>query len=343
MRKWIYTAVAALALHANSAQACTDFILKSQDNACVVGRSMEFSAMLPTQIQIFPSGKKVQSSDSENRDGLSWTNKYSYIGLVYASAGLVMDGFNNQGLSVGALWLPGTVYPQKPAAPSKNDLFFGDVGAWLLGNFATVDEAKEALSQVNIYAASVPGFSFIPPIHLSIHDANGKSLVLEFLNGKAHLFDNNIGVLTNAPEFPWHVTNIRNYLNLSAINVGKIDIDGSVLEPIGQGSGLMGIPGDWTPPSRFVRATIFKQAITPPKNARDAVVAAIHILNTVDIPHGAIRSANSTDSDYTQWVVIKDLTNKKLFYRTYRDQNIAMADLNDPKVAEKPIELNLNP
>lgn len=205
------------------------------------------------------------------------------------------------------------------------------MGSWLLGNFTTVDEAKAALQQVNFYAAKIPGFNDIPPIHLSIHDASGKSAVLEFLQGKVSLYDNPVGVLTNAPEFPWHVTNLRNYINLSALNVKAIDIDGSVLEPTGQGTGLLGIPGDWTPPSRFVRAAVFKQALKMPKGAKGAVLAAIHVLNTVDIPYGGIRDRNGQVFDFTQWIVVKDLTNKRLFYRTYGNQNIEAVDLlNNP-------------
>jgi choloylglycine hydrolase len=168
----------------------------------------------------------------------------------------------------------------------------------------------------------LPGFPDIPPLHLSIHDAKGKSLVVEFLEGKMHLFDNPVGVLTNAPEFPWHLTNLRNYISLSAMNKGAVTIDGTTLEPTGQGNGLLGIPGDWTPPSRFVKTAFVKQALKTPKDSRAATLAAIHLLNAVDIPYGTIRAEQGGHSDYTQWIVVKDLKNKKLHYRTYGDQNI---------------------
>lgn len=309
--------------------ACTDFMIKSQDNAYIVGRSLEFGQILPVQIQVFSKGETVQSLAPQAQKGLSWTNKYSYIGLLVLPSKALMDGFNDQGLSVGALWMPGTEYPPLPPVPTDNKIFFADLGSWLLGNFASVEEATAALSKVSIYASYIPGFKEIPPIHLSIQDATGKSVALEFIKGKMYIFENPVGVLTNAPELLWHLTNLRNYINLSALNAGNVNIDGTVLEPTGQGSGLLGIPGDWTPPSRFIRTALFKQALVTPRDANAAVLAALHLLNTVDIPYGAIRATKDHDFDFTQWIVVKDLTNKKLYYRTYGNQNIYTLNLMD--------------
>ena len=94
------------------------------------------------------------------------------------------------------------------------------------------------------------------------------------------------------------------------------------------------VPGDWTPPSRFVRMAIFKQTLVPPADAEAATLAAIHILNTVDIPYGAICGKDNKDYDFTQWIVVKGLRNKKIYYRTYNDQNIYTAALGDEQLAE---------
>lgn len=323
-------------------QACTDFLIKSQDNARIVGRSLEFGAILPTQVQTFPKGQLTQSKSPNDQKGIAWTNKYSFIAMVLRPTNIVMDGFNEQGLSFGALWMPGTKYPNPPAS-TENALFFADLGPWILGNFASVEEATEALSKIEVFAASIPGFPEIPPIHLSLHDASGKSAVVEFLQGKMFIFDNPVGILTNAPEFSWHLTNLRNYINLTSINSAPLKIDGTVLQPTGQGTGLMGIPGDWTPPSRFVRTAIFKQIIATPKDAQGATLAAIHLLNTVDIPYGAIKATKNSDFDFTQWVVVKDLTNKKLYFRTYENQNVQMIDLASNAETQKTYDLKTSP
>lgn len=334
MQHFLKGFIPSLCLLCDTCLACTDFTITTQDNSVVVGRSLEFAQILPTRAQLFPKGEKTQSLLSNQKNGMSWTSKYAFVGMVVLPSQAVMDGFNEKGLSIGVLWFPGAQYPNDSSAPANASLSFADVGRWLLANFSTVEEATAALKKVSVITTKVEGFEAIPPIHLSIHDANGKSAVVEFIKGKMEISDNPIGVLTNAPEFNWHVTNLRNFINLSAINAGSINLDGTVLEPTGQGTGLLGIPGDWTPPSRFVRAAIFKQSIAKPKDAKEGINAALHILNTVDIPYGAIRGKDSKDSDFTQWIVVKDLTNKKLYVRTYDNQNIQTIDLLNEKQSE---------
>lgn len=324
---------------------CTDFLLKAKDNSVVVGRSMEFGQILPTAVKLFQKGERIQSAGYNNQNGMQWTSKYTYVGLYNSAATAVMDGFNEKGLSLGLLWFPGAKYPNTPNAAPNTVINFIDLPNWILGNFSSVNEVTAALTKINLFIGEVPGFPEAPPIHISLHDASGKSAVIEFIEGKMHIFTNPIGVLTNAPEFPWHMTNLRNYINLSALNKGAISIDGTVLQPTGQGTGLLGVPGDWTPPSRFVRAALFKQLLIPPKDAKAAILSAIHLLNTVDIPFGAIREGKSEGFDFTQWIVVKDLTNKKLYVRTYNNQNIQSIDLLENLNAHgggSPLSVDLN-
>ena len=119
-----------------------------------------------------------------------------------------------------------------------------------------------------------------------VHDASGKSLVIEYVGGKLNLYDDPLGVITNSPGFDWHMTNLRNYVNFSLDNHPPIQLGSVKLAPFGQGSGMLGMPGDFTPPSRFVRAVAFSQSVLEPKTGDEAVLTAFHILNNFDIPRG---------------------------------------------------------
>lgn len=307
---------------------CTNILLKTKENTCVVGRSLEFAKILPTKVKIAPRMESLQSMSPNGAKGLKWTSRHAYAAMVIFDSELVMDGANERGLSVGLLWFSDAKYPENIKGPPSNMLAIADLGKWLLGSFATIEEVKIGLAKVIIHPQAIAEFGddIAPGLHVIVHDATGKGLVLEWLNGQLNQFDNDLGVLTNAPEFPWHVTNLRNYINLSALNSGDVSVDGSVLQPTGQGTGLLGIPGDWTPPSRFVRAAFFKQMMPIPKDAVEAVNATIHLLNTVDIPYGTVKGSKSSDFDFTQWIVVKDLANKKIYVRTYADQNIRVID-----------------
>ncbi len=90
---------------------------------------------------------------------------------------------------------------------------------------------------------------------------------------------------------------------------------------------MVGIPGDWTPPSRFVRISTLLRFAAPPDDSSEGVNLAEHLLNSVDIPQGEIRTKDQEGGDYTQWVVIKDLTNQVFYFRSYKDLCLKMVDL----------------
>jgi choloylglycine hydrolase len=148
--------------------------------------------------------------------------------------------------------------------------------------------------QANVGNVVVPavvyeGWGIAREVHFIISDATGKSVVIEFVGGKLTVYDAPLGGITNSPAFDWQMTNRRNYVNFPMTNVAPVKLGAITLPPIGQGSGMLGIPGDFTPPSRFVRAVAFSQSVFQAKTGGDAILAASHILNQFDIPKGAAR------------------------------------------------------
>jgi choloylglycine hydrolase len=170
-----------------------------------------------------------------------------------------------------------------------------------------------------------------PPFHYIVFDKDGNSIVIEPVDGKLNVYDNALGVLTNSPGFDWHLTNLRNFINLSPNNKPALKIEGVTLAPFGQGSGLVGMPGDFTPPSRFVRAAIFSTSAIPSDTAEEAIYQTFHILNQFDIPVGSARQVVNgvTHTDYTLATVARDPNSLKYYLKTYDDQNIKMVDLKD--------------
>jgi choloylglycine hydrolase len=170
------------------------------------------------------------------------------------------------------------------------------------------------------------------PIHHVVTDATGASLVIEYTNGALTMFDNKVGAMTNSPNYDWHLLNLRNYANLQPYGAPAArSIDGVSLAPIGAGSGLLGLPGDFTPPSRFIRAVAFVNTMQPVKDAAEAVAAASTMLNNFDIPKGLVREGASPEDyhlGYTQWSVIADTRHKVYYYWTMYDRRMRSVDFS---------------
>ncbi|MDD5692631.1 MAG: choloylglycine hydrolase family protein [Candidatus Omnitrophica bacterium] len=341
----LITVVFFLPLTAKISFACTDFQVKAEDNTVVIGRSMEFPVDLHSNVIIVPRGEQFVSVNDKGIKGIAWMNKYGFLGIdAYDLKNCYVEGFNEKGLSFGALMFVGAKYQAE--LPGKF-VTIADFGSWVMGNFATVDEVKEALPKINIAGMSLKEANGELFMHIALHDASGKNLVIEFIEGEVKVYDNPLGVMTNRPDFEWQISNLRNYINLDAHDKKEKTLNGLKIEPTGVGSGMLGLPGDWTPPSRFVRVAYSLDAALPVKGSSEAINLAEHLLNIVDIPKGAIKENPAPFvmmEGYAQWVVIKDLTNLTLYYKTYENTAWKKVDLRkfslEPGGARKSIAID---
>jgi choloylglycine hydrolase len=341
---------------------CTDFLLPVQvqsSNILVNGRSMEYGKNLGSQILVGGVGTTKtstapKSSGSGTEPGLTWTAKYGYVGLNAAGmkdaygnflTNMITDGMNNVGLAIGGLWLDGSTQYQ-PVTNASQALYIADFASFVLGTCQTVTDVETAIGGVQVWCDADP-ISQMPyiPLHFSIHDANSGSIVIEFLGGPPSIQPNPVGVLTNEPPFAWHLSNIENYVNLSATDAPGITIGNTSFAQTGHGSGMLGLPGDSTPPSRFIRALLLKQfalqLLTSSSSDADVCGLALHLLNGVDIPLGTSVPQNSADGDdYTQWAVIKLLSSAggTFSYRTYDNPTVCQIDLSNANLFSTPSE-----
>ena len=230
---------------------CSDFIVKAKDSTVVNGRSMEFPVDMEGEIWVEPSGARFISVNDKDVKGLSWESRYGFIAInaFHVDNGYV-DGFNEKGLSFSGLAFNGVKF--QPAVPGKF-VNWNDLCSWILGNFTTVDEVKRELPKINVSDNTVKKMKGSTGLHIALHDSLGKNAVIEFIDGRVNIYDNPIGVMTNRPSFDWQLNNLRNYINLDVNDRNPIFLKGFKVEPAGVGSGLLGLPGDWTPPSRFVK------------------------------------------------------------------------------------------
>jgi len=317
---------------------CTSFLLKGSDGGAVYGRSMEFGMPLNSQLLITPRNYACQGMGVDGRvgTGLNWTSKYAVAGMNVLGLPTYADGMNEKGLVGGLLNAPFTAqYQDVSQADSANSINSCQILLFVLTNFATVDEVKVGLKKIFVNRSTVAAYkNQTPPVRVPLHDANGNSIVIEYIKGELVITDNPTHVCTNDPVLSEQFNNIGNYANLTNIEQKPLLINGATYQSPSSGNGLHGLPGDYLSPSRFIRALFLSKSVPVEYNTEKMVNAAWHITGSFDIPPGAITL--TADNPYgggvdgleiTEWIIVAD--NKNMIYnvKMFETTNVYAFDL----------------
>ena len=336
-------------LHSLRLQACTGGAITAKDGSVVVGRTLEFGMPLDSKIAIWPAGSEFTGA-GVNGPGLKFTSQFGFLG---ASVGdyldQILDGVNEKGLNVGLFYYPGSAqYPLPTPESASKALAPGQLGTWILANCANVADVRAKIASVAVEPVALDTLNSVPEVHFKVQDSSGACIVIEPVAGELKVHDNPVRVLTNSPEFPWHLTNLRNYLHLSAHNPANAVIGGLPLSPVGMGGGGLGIPGDFTPPSRFVRMSFFLHNLAEQPDSVAAVSTLFHVLNNFDIPLGSAHPPAGTaeiNPDFTSWTAVSQLKTPAFHWKTYGSQTVRVIDLAQAlkAAAGKPLSIEMGP
>lgn len=290
-----------LLLASQRVDSCSYVRVSTNLSGDVIGRTMELSGegsadrALNWTVSVHPSGELFHpNSLCTGTNG--WRSVYSFVSVDlwgFYAAPIPSEGMNEHGLTVSQHTLYQSQY--QSLAASKTPLCFNDLTSWVLGSFTTVAQVLLAL-QDNITLVQTGVQRSGSPIdsayflHWAVDDASGGHVVIEYVNGKLLVHDNAVGVLTNDPDFTYHLRHLNSFASLSQrwpdpAFATSTEI-GAVPQPIGHGFDLMGLPGDSSPPSRFVRLFYLKQFATriAPKSLAEGVSLAAALLSTIWIP-----------------------------------------------------------
>lgn len=344
--------------------ACTEFILPFDGNSPIIsGRTGDFAQNPDNPTKTFlikvPVGLTFKAHEPEDGNGasISWKNKYGFVGVALrpekmkppgTTEKFYCDGLNTEGFSAAVLAFTYAEY-EKPVKHSKC-VYIKRLVSYLLGTCATVDEAREKLDNVIVLPTEIDGYKFL--YHLSVHDINGKSMVVEFIKGKKIFYNNDdIGVLTNTPAFDWQATHFMFLYNgLTQIdNIAykdvvftkdqsgqfKINNNVSVVQYEVLGSGMFGLPGDSSSPARFVRAAKLRECVPTKYDEHRGVQYALQVLGRISLceqeillyPEEGNRKPGSMYT-LTHWMIIRNHTDKIIYYYTHLNHNIQAIKLD---------------
>jgi|ETNmetMinimDraft_30_1059905.scaffolds.fasta_scaffold41781_2 choloylglycine hydrolase len=320
----------------NSTQACTGIRLIAKDGAVVYGRTMEWGAFdLHSRIAVIPQGFSFTGITPDGENGMKWKGLYGFVGIDMLSQDAYADGVNEKGLAAGLFYHPGFAsYPEYDASKADITISAKNVISFILSQYSTIEEVRKGMNKVMVVPVVEEALGIPVAAHWMITSPEGESIVIEFTDGKMKIFDDPLGIITNAPTFDWHMTNLRNYVNLSAVALPDKKIDDIDFAPLGGGSGMIGLPGDFTPPSRFVRAVAWTQTARHTANAYETVYEVFRILDNFNVPLGAAEGSDSQSKlegmrSSTIWTSAWDLKDHILYYHTQNNRRVRAFDFKE--------------
>ena len=321
--------------------ACTGISLTAADGSYVQARTIEWAyGALKSEYVIIPRGEALQSYTPTGMNGMKFKARYGVVGLAVVEREFIAEGINEAGLSAGLFFFPryGS-YESYESVDNPRTLADLQVVQWMLTQCATIDEVKEAVKHVRIVALEKTAV-----VHWRIGDPSGRQVVMEIVDGNINFYENEVGVITNAPGYNWQVTNLENYVNLRPGSAQSYQLGGVTLEPNGGSTAMHGLPGDFTPPSRFVRAAFFRNTAPQRATGVDTVLEAFHLLNNFDVPIAIENPAEHNLPSATQWTSAIDLSSRTVYYKTaynstIRSISLANIDFARAKYASYPLDV----
>lgn len=326
-------AVSLFQMYTTPAEACTGIRLSSADKGVVYGRTMEWGHFdLRSRIAIIPRGYQFTGLTPDGTNGKKWTAKYGAVGLDMIEKDTLADGMNEKGLAAGLFYHPGFAsYHEYDKNKASSTISAIDVTNYILTQFATIAEVRKGMSDVRVVPVVEKAIGMPIEAHWLVTGSDGESIAIEFTDGEMKIHDAPLGVMTNAPAYDWHMTNLRNYVNLSQVALPDKKVANLDFKPLGAGSGMIGLPGDFTPPSRFVRAVAYAQTARPTNTANETVYELFRILDNFNLPLGAAEGAGSVDThdmrSSTIWTTAWNLKDRVLNYHTQHNRRVRTLDM----------------
>ena len=297
---------------------CTAVTYKTKDH--YFGRNLDLEGSFGETVTVTP-----RNFPFDFRKMGKMERHFAMIGMAHISEGypLYYDATNEKGLSMAGLNFPGNA-EYKPYCTLKDNVAPFELIPWVLCQCATVSEAEKLLKRINLLEESFSDRLPLSPLHWIISDQE-RSITLEPLKSGIRIYDNPVGVLTNNPTFDYHMFNLSNFMTLSKCepkNAWNIP-----LENYSRGMGAMGLPGDFSSMSRFVKAAFVKLNSVSGETEKECVSQFFHILRSVEMPRGSVQLGEGV-YEITVYSSCCNTSRGIYYYTTYENSAICAVDMH---------------
>ena len=344
---------------------CTSLQYTDSKGATYFGRTLELDVDEPWVLAYVPVGMDFVS-DAPDLEPFKYTSKYGFLGVT-APARMptkeepltqndlkVCEGMNTEGVTFSLLAYPTSGAPGEAVANTVEAIQAWDLGTFILSQCSTVADAKEQLAKEHVYLTRIALVgNAVFPFHLVVHDKAGAAIVIEWLDGEIEVYDNPVGVMTNGPTFPWHLTNLGNWTHLTNVDQSSAKFGSLDVHQPDSGIATASLPGSNTSVGRFIRATFYANFAEKVSDPDKAMLTLSRIMDNFDRPRGATTNPSTeggegmkfqgiggNDSapptEYTVWTNMADLNRGKFFFRSYSAFNWTSFDLEALSEANEP-------
>ena len=301
---------------------CTAITYKTKDH--YFGRNLDLEYSYSEAVTITPRNYVFKF-----RKMGEMKSHYAMIGMAYVvdDYPLYYDATNEKGLSIAGLNFPDNAN-YKPFVEQKDNVTPFELIPWILGQCATVSEAKTLLERISILNENFSDELPLSPLHWIISDKE-RSITLEPVKSGIKVYDNPVGVLTNNPTFDYQLFNLNNYMQLTNDEPkNKFDVNNDLkLEQYSRGMGAIGLPGDFSSMSRFVRAAFVKQTSVSSDSESESVSQFFHILKSVEMPRGCVKVGEDSYA-FTIYSSCCNTDQGIYYYTTYDNSRICAIDMH---------------
>lgn len=286
------------------------------------GRTLDYEFSYAEEVTITPRNFPFHFRHVQPLD-----HHYALIGMATVAENypLYYEATNEKGLSMAGLNFPGNaVY--HPLKDGVDNVCSFELIPWLLGQCASIAEAREKLARLNV--ADTPFSNQFPtsPLHWMISDRE-ESIVMESMADGLHIYDDPVGVMTNNPPFDFQLFNLNNYLHLSTEPAENHFAPELGLNAYSRGMGMMGMPGDLSSASRFVRCAFAKLHSISGKSESESVSQFFHILGSVAQQRGCVHMGNG-QYEITIYTSCCNTDKGIYYYTTYENSQITAVHLH---------------
>ncbi len=293
-----------------------------QTNDFYFGRTLDYDCSYGEELTITPRRYPFSFLHQQPLQ-----NHYAIIGMAHVAENypLYYDAVNEKGLAMAGLNFVGNAAYKSPLKDRCNLAPFEFI-PWILGQCATVKEARPLLTQLNLIDASFNEELATAQLHWLIADAS-EAITVESVKTGLQIYDNPVGVLTNNPPFPQQLFHLNNFMHLSPNEPENHFSDRLPLAAYSRGMGALGLPGDLSSQSRFVRASFVKMNAVSGSSEEDSVNQFFHILGSVQQQRGCCRLEDDA-YEITLYTSCCNAEKGIYYYTTYGNHQITAVDMH---------------